>query len=409
MKNAIRIVLAALASAVIAQAGVTISSPASGTVTGSPVHFVASASSSSPITVLRIYVDSMSAYSVSSNKLDTLVPMALGAHNVTVQAWDSTGAVFKSSETVTVKGATTGSVTVSSPANGSTVSSPIPVIASANAPHAIKTMQVFLDNKSVFTVNAASLNTSIAASTGAHTLMVQAADSTGATYRQSLVVTVSGTPSNASTKTQIQTMPSWGSCTVCAGIGGNGPVAIYSMAQNQSSPSLSGKSAKFSISGPTPYADAIWYKDLGVANSAKNLKYDLDFYLTTPQFAQSLEFDSNQNTGVRQFIYGTQCNVKHGGVWDVWDTAVGTWRHTTVPCAAPTAYKWHHLTWEFTRTDSQITFIALTYDGVKHYINQTYSSRASKSQKINVAFQMDGDSAQHPYSVWLDNVTLSYW
>ena len=28
---------------------------------------------------------------------------------------------------------------------------------------------------------------------------------------------------------------------------------------------------------------------------------------------------------------------------------------------------------------------------------------------LNVAFQMDGDYRQDPYSVWLDDISLSYW
>ena len=38
-----------------------------------------------------------------------------------------------------------------------------------------------------------------------------------------------------------------------------------------------------------------------------------------------------------------------------------------------------------------------------------YMDKPLNATEINVAFQMDGDFAQHPYSVWLDNVTLSYW
>jgi len=59
-------------------------------------------------------------------------------------------------------------------------------------------------------------------------------------------------------KTSIQTMPGWQNCSVCAGINASGPAATYSMTQNQKSPSLSGHSAKFSISGKTPYSDALW-------------------------------------------------------------------------------------------------------------------------------------------------------
>src|SRR5689334_10409473 len=147
-------------------------------------------------------------------------------------------------------------------------------------------------------------------------------------------------------KTSIQTMPGWQNCTVCAGIGANGPSASYSMTQNQKSPSLSGHSAKFSISGKTPYSDALWWKQLGANNSATHLKYDVDFYLTTPQYAQNLEFDNNQAIGKTKFIFGTQCNIRNRGDWDVWDTKGSAWRPTGIPCHAPSAFKWHHLTWQ---------------------------------------------------------------
>src|SRR5437899_4029349 len=61
----------------------------------------------------------------------------------------------------------------------------------------------------------------------------------------------------------IQTMPGWESCDVCAGIGAKGPRAASAMTGNQQSPSLSRQAARFDISGATPYADAIWWKQLG--------------------------------------------------------------------------------------------------------------------------------------------------
>jgi len=75
----------------------------------------------------------------------------------------------------------------------------------------------------------------------------------------------------------------------------------------------------------------------------------------------------------------------------------------------PTANVWHHLTWEFQRNDNQAIFVAVTLDGTKHFINHTYNAKPVNASEINVAFQLDGDFAQHPYSAWLDNVTLSYW
>ena len=82
---------------------------------------------------------------------------------------------------------------------------------------------------------------------------------------------------------------------------------------------------------------------------------------------------------------------------------------TKIACAPPSAFVWHHLTWEFKRTATQVIFVGLTYDGVTHYVNRATNARASTAKEINVAFQMDGDFAMHAYSVWLDKVSLTEW
>ncbi|HEY2235079.1 MAG TPA: hypothetical protein VGK01_16530, partial [Candidatus Angelobacter sp.] len=82
-------------------AGVTVQSPSSTSVT-SPVHFVATASSTHPITAMRIYVDGISVFHNTSGSLDTLLTIAKGQHSTVIQAWDSTGAVFKNSMVLTV-------------------------------------------------------------------------------------------------------------------------------------------------------------------------------------------------------------------------------------------------------------------------------------------------------------------
>jgi hypothetical protein len=287
-----------------------------------------------------------------------------------------------------------------------------------------------VDNVSVFLTSASKLDTSLAMTAGTHSVVVQAWDSTGAFFKTPLTLIVSKSsptptptptptpapglpnpPANAITKSNIDQMPGWASCTVCAGAGANGPVAVFSMVENQASPSMDGKSAKFSISGTHPYSDALWWKQLGAADSATNLKYDVFFYITNPGVAQALEFDNNQSNGSKKFIFGTQCNIKTGGAghWDVWGNAAGNWISTGIACSAPAAFTWHHLTWEFKRTATSVIYVGFTYDGVTHYVNRTYPARAAGAHELNVAFQMDGDSAMHSYSTWLDKVSLTYW
>jgi hypothetical protein len=82
--------------------GVTVCSPAAGSTVASPVHFVASAKSTAPITAMRIYVDSLSKFTVNASSLNTFLALASGTHSVVVQAWDSTGAVFKNPFTLHV-------------------------------------------------------------------------------------------------------------------------------------------------------------------------------------------------------------------------------------------------------------------------------------------------------------------
>jgi hypothetical protein len=209
-------------------------------------------------------------------------------------------------------------------------------------------------------------------------------------------------------KSQIQRMAGWQSCVACAGANAAGPAASISTATGVSSPSTSGISRVFHIASGKPFADALWWKQLGAANGATNLRYDVNFYLQAPQNAQALEFDNNQANGKMRWIFGTECNIASGH-WDVWGNAAGNWISTGIPCAMPAAFKWHHLTWEFKRNGNFVTYVAVTLDGVKHYVNRSYPARKSGVNELNVAFQMDMRGNHAAYNTWLDNVTLTYW
>jgi hypothetical protein len=182
-----------------AMVGVTVCSPTSGISVASPVHFSAAAKSTSPITAMRIYIDNVSAYLVSAASLDVDLSVSAGTHVATVQAWDSTGQVLKASPiTLTVTqgspGACTAStigVTVCSPAAGATVTSPVRVTASAKSGTAqITAMRIYVDNVSVYAVNAAAIDTTLAISSGTRSMVVQAWDSTGVVFKTPLTIHV---------------------------------------------------------------------------------------------------------------------------------------------------------------------------------------------------------------------------
>jgi hypothetical protein len=309
-----------------------------------------------------------------------------------------------------------GSVTISSPGSGSTVSSPVRVVASASSSSAITLMQVYVDGSKVYQVNAAKIDKSLSMTSGTRRVAVQAYDSGGNIFKQTVYVTVSGsttttgtTSSSAKTFYNIDQMTGWKSCSACAGTGGDGPVAKYWMKQGISSPSMDGKSTQFFLGGSTPYANALWWKQLGANDAPANFVYDLYYYIKTPSAAQALEFDVNHARLGKRFIFGTECDFKHYKVWKVYDPYNRKWRTTSIPCPVPKAYAWHRVTLEFRRADGKAKFVAVTINGNKHYFNRAYSPHSTSAREVNVAFQMDGNGSQTDYSVWLDKVTLKYW
>jgi len=92
-----------------------------------------------------------------------------------------------------------------------------------------------VDGVSVYLTNSASLDTSIAIAPGQHSTVVQAWDSTGAVFKNPMTLTVgssasptptpapsasptpSSAPSGATVNSDIDQMPGWENCTVCAG------------------------------------------------------------------------------------------------------------------------------------------------------------------------------------------------
>jgi len=92
------------AAAPVQSSGVAVTAPVSSSSVSNPVKFVATASAkSAKITSMKIYVDSVSKYSVNAASINTTLTLSSGSRHITVQAWDSTGAVYKNSFTITVK------------------------------------------------------------------------------------------------------------------------------------------------------------------------------------------------------------------------------------------------------------------------------------------------------------------
>lgn len=182
------------------------------------------------------------------------------------------------------------------------------------------------------------------------------------------------------------------------------------MAEHQASPSRDGSSAKFTISGSKRYSNALWWEFLEPSSSFTHFNYDLWFYIDHPDVSQALEFDVNQTINGTRYTWGSECNFKADGKWDVWNPARGQWEPSHVDCPAFSAATWHHLLWQLERVNGQVHYISLTVDGQVFPVDIYMNPQTNwVGNEIDVAFQMDGDSNQTPYNVWLDQVTLTQW
>ena len=189
-----------------ASPSVTICTPANSASVSSPVHVVAGTTDNEfAVRVLQIYVDGQKAYETLAASLDTNVAMTAGTHKLTVQAMDAGNRIFKSTIYITVTSSTPPpggctlnpaqpSVTICTPLNGATVASPVHIEAQANCQCTVRVMQVYVDGSKKYESAGPSLTADVAMAAGARRVTVQAVDSTNATFKSTINLTVSSTP-----------------------------------------------------------------------------------------------------------------------------------------------------------------------------------------------------------------------
>lgn len=314
-------------------------------------------------------------------------------------------------------------LTVSNPASGDSLTSPINIVANASPTNPIFFMRVYVDQLAVYFTFTNSINTQIFVAPGQHTIEVMAEDNQGYISATPINVTVTSQAQQTAISS-IQSMPGWQSCgglfpptsaragQICAA-GGGTPTS--SMTQNVSSPSMDGQSAEFSISPSSPdcpgYCNMLYFNAIAGGNNVSHFIYDLYFYIDDPTAPQALEFDVNQTYGGQRWIWGSECNFKADGHWDIWNDAPNTgWQATSIPCVSTMfqANAWNHLTWDVQQSGNNVQYNTLTLNGTVYPVNTTYPNEQNWTlEEIDTAFQMDLDSTGQPYHVWLDKVTLT--
>jgi hypothetical protein len=201
-KNFPCIILTLLAFAAPVFAAVSISKPTNGETVGSPVQFVATAttSCSGGVASMGVYINNVLEHTEAGSSLNTSVSLSPGSYNAVVVEWDNCGTSTTASRSIKVTG-TTG-VSVTSPANNSTVESPASFIATAqtsSCAQGVSSMGIYVDNALKYKVSGAALSTQLAIAVGTHQAVVEEWDHCGGASTASVDITVKNGASSAST------------------------------------------------------------------------------------------------------------------------------------------------------------------------------------------------------------------
>ena len=298
-------------------------------------------------------------------------------------------------------------LTISGPTSGASVNAPFPLVAAATPPDPIYTVRVYVDGQAVLYTPKTTINQLIWMANGQHTLEVVAEDTAGHIATASIQLNVIGQEPET---LNIQNQNSWASCSAlivnstCAGGLGT---ATSTLTLNQSTPSLDGSAAKFSLAGNHAYSNERYWLPLGGGNSVSHFTYDLWFYIDHGDAPQSLEFDVNQVFGGTRWIWGSQCDFNQTHQWNVWDPLHGVWVPIPVPCNHFPSQTWIHLVWTLERVGDQVHYVTLSVAEETYNVDVYFTAQPKWYQEeIDIAFQMDGNYKQQSYNVWLDKVNL---
>jgi PKD repeat protein len=90
-----------IATVVVKPQFATITSPTFSSTTSTSVRVTGTSSSGYPVVATQIYLDGVLKFKSSTATADTTLPIAVGTHQIIIKGWDSSGASFMSSRSVT--------------------------------------------------------------------------------------------------------------------------------------------------------------------------------------------------------------------------------------------------------------------------------------------------------------------
>lgn len=167
---------------------------------------------------------------------------------------------------------------------------------------------------------------------------------------------------------------------------------------------------QFSIGQGTPFAHALWWKRLGADRGISHFVLTLDQYIENPGASWGLEYDANQIIDGQWYDFAVECSFGYG-IWQVWDSQGQHWVPTSIPCVRPAPSTHQQMRFEFQRVNGQAVFVSIGTNGDIVPVNMAFNPEpmTSTNGDFGVHFQLNGNANPDPYSVWVHNLSLTYW
>jgi hypothetical protein len=178
---------------------ITVCQPQNLTYSNSPLLIKASATDTTQVTSMQLFVDNHLSFQTSGNSLQKNLPIALGNHTLLVRAKDASGRSFSSPRLVTIFSGTVpatcatppSAMTVCAPTQNENTGTSVHVLANADSPNPITATQVYIDNVEVYndTSGTTYVDSNFTVSVGSHLIVVKSFDSHGSIFSASVNIT----------------------------------------------------------------------------------------------------------------------------------------------------------------------------------------------------------------------------
>jgi hypothetical protein len=191
------------------------------------------------------------------------------------------------------------------------------------------------------------------------------------------------------------------------------------MKENVTTPSIDGNSLRCAITGGDSYSNVHCYRNLPPEPDAEGFTLAMSFWFTPtttynneggPSIVQALEFTMNKWHQSKRYEFALQWqNVGEGGPqWCYWDP------HQSEPWVGLgitdelEGEQWHNLKLEGEIVNGQVHYLRFCIDHQCHDLDIIVPPADVRGEpdRLAIAFQLDGNYAENPYDVFVDQVSF---